>query len=86
MTTLYVINLLSNAKGFNTVHKYGCIDFPDNFYELGLYDSCKMAVHTAKAILPNARCCPSCISGCNDPDHLENHEEQKKNVLSMDIE
>lgn len=73
MTTLYVINLLSNADGYHIVHKYGCPDFPDNFYEIGLYESCKNAVKVARKTLPNATCCPTCSIGCSNPEHHVYH-------------
>ena len=82
MTTLYVINLLSNSNGFHIVHKYGCADFPDNFYEIGLYESCTAAVKTVKEILPNATCCPACITGCKDPDHQEKRKFAAKRLLN----
>jgi len=84
MTTLYVINLLPNAKGLNIVHRYGCTEFPDNFYEIGLYSTCKKAVHSARQLLPNATCCPTCITGCSDPHHLEENEIHKQKILNLD--
>jgi len=83
MSTLYVINLLSNSSGHHTVHKYGCPKFPDNFYELGLYDSCASAVLNARDIHPDSTCCPICISGCKDPEH---HEKHKNKLLNQETE
>jgi len=71
MSTLYVINLFSNSNGHHTVHKYGCPLFPDNYFELGLYETCTDAVKSAKDIHADAKCCPKCIAGCKDSEHLD---------------
>jgi len=63
MMTLYVINLSSNGKGAYEVHRYGCPQFPNTFFEIGLYDTCFQAVETAKEMHPTATCCPACSFG-----------------------
>jgi len=74
MMTLYVINLLSNGKGDYEVHRYGCPLFPNNFYEIGLYDNCFKAIEIAKEKHPTATCCTTCSPCCND------NEEVKKSL------
>ncbi|WP_164674884.1 hypothetical protein [Anditalea andensis] len=74
MTTFYVIDLLSDPNGYHLIHKYGCLHFPNNFYEIGLFDTYAQAALTSKLMLPNTSCCPHCISMCketNDTVHLD---------------
>jgi hypothetical protein len=66
--TLYVINLISNDRGNHEVHRYGCPVFPNNFFEIGLHETCCQAVERAMEIHPTATCCASCNPICYKED------------------
>jgi len=66
--TLFVINLISNDHGDHEVHQYGCPLFPNNFYEIGMHDTCCQAVKAAKDTHATAKCCTSCNPICSKMD------------------
>lgn len=58
---LYVVNMLSDKNGSHAIHKYGCPEFPNIFFEVGMYNSTQDAVRFTTEMLKNVHCCRKCI-------------------------
>lgn len=59
---LYVVNMLSDRQESHAIHTYGCGDFPNIFFEVGMFNSPKEAIDSTEKMFKKAHCCNKCIS------------------------